>query len=116
MQSSPCPSTPTLLPRAVAWPALLVAALLALAGCATGAGLGDRAGAADIPPDAVETVLRQSNGDTVTQYRVNGQVRAIKVEPSRGVTYYVYDRDGDGVIDKAGDNPPQTYFKLFGWN
>ncbi len=93
--------------------ALLAAALLALAGCATTGAIG---AGADIPPDATETVLRQPNGDTVTQYRVNGQVRVIKVEPSRGVTYYVYDRDGDGVIDKAGDNPPQTYFKLFGWN
>jgi hypothetical protein len=29
--------------------------------------------------------------------------------------YYLYDTDGDGIVDKAGDNPPQTYFKLFRW-
>ncbi|MGH8030960.1 MAG: DUF2782 domain-containing protein [Luteimonas sp.] len=107
------PNPLRLRPSAVLSIAVLLPCALALPGCAT---FGSDAGAGGIPEDAVPTVRREANGDTVTQYRVGGRVRAVKVEPSRGPVYYLYDRDGDGVIDKAGDNPPQTYFKLFGWN
>jgi len=72
--------------------------------------------AADIPPDAVPTTRTEANGDVITEYRVAGQLRVVRVEPSRGPAYYLYDRDGDGLPDKEGDNPPQTYFKLFDWN
>ena len=70
---------------------------------------------ADLPPDAVPTTRTEANGDVITEYRVAGQLRVVKVEPSRGPAYYLYDRDGDGLPDQEGDNPPQTYFKLFEW-
>lgn len=92
-------------------PAALLAALLALPACSTIGG----SPAADIPADAVPVTRTESNGDVVTQYLVAGRIRAVKVVPARGPTYYLYDRDGDGIPDKAGDNPPQTYFKLFQW-
>ncbi|MGN7727278.1 DUF2782 domain-containing protein [Luteimonas sp. 22616] len=91
----------------------LLSTLLALSACAA-LPAGDPA--ADIPPDAVPTIRTEANGDVVTEYRVAGQLRVVKVEPSRGPAYYLYDRDGDGLPDKEGDNPPQTYFKLFEWN
>ena len=91
-------------------PALLLPLALALAACATTADP-----AIDIPPDAVENTRTEANGDVITEYRVAGQLRAVRVQPSRGPVYYLYDRDGDGIVDKAGDNPPQTYFKLFSW-
>ena len=69
----------------------------------------------DIPDGAVPATRTESNGDVVTEYRVGNQLRVVKVQPSRGPAYYLYDRDGDGIVDKAGDNPPQTYFKLFSW-
>jgi hypothetical protein len=69
----------------------------------------------DIPADAVAATHTEANGDTITEYRVGNQLRAVKVVPLRGPVYYLYDRDGDGIVDKAGDNPPQTYFKLFSW-
>ena len=38
---------------------------------------------------------------TVTEYRVNGQLRAIKVTPDGNFpAYYLYDTDGDGQLDK----------------
>ena len=85
----------------------VLAATLALAACATTS--------PDIPADAVAASRTEANGDTVTEYRVGNQLRAVKVQPARGPVYYLYDRDGDGVVDKAGDNPPQTYFELFSW-
>jgi hypothetical protein len=90
--------------------AALLSAILIASGCATSGGAN-----ADIPEDAVPLTRTEPNGDTVTEYRVAGQLRAVMVVPSRGPTYYLYDHDGDGIPDKAGDNSPQTYFKLFQW-
>ncbi|MGV8932534.1 MAG: DUF2782 domain-containing protein [Luteimonas sp.] len=98
--------------RATTLHVALLSSVLALAACATM----DGTSSTDIPPDAVPTTRTESNGDVVTEYRVAGQLRVVKIEPSRGPSYYLYDRDGDGMPDKAGDNPPQTYFKLFDWN
>ena len=84
-----------------------------LAGCATDPALERPDG---LPPDAVETTRTEANGDVITEYRIAGQLRAVRVQPSRGPVYYLYDRDGDGSIDnREGDNPPQTYFRLFEW-
>jgi len=98
--------------RPLALHLVLLASIAALSACATM----DGAGSTDIPADAVPTTRTESNGDVVTEYRVAGQLRAVRIEPSRGPAYYLYDRDGDGLPDKEGDNPPQTYFKLFDWN
>lgn len=84
--------------------------LMLLAACASTGALPD-----GIPADAEEAVRTMPNGDVITEYRVAGQMRAVKVVPARGPTYYLYDRDGDGLVDKAGDNPPQTYYELFKW-
>jgi hypothetical protein len=86
---------------------LAIAATFALGACATTG--------PDIPADAVPVTHTEANGDTVTEYRVGNQLRVVEVQPLRGPKYYLYDRDGDGIVDKAGDNPPQTYFKLFSW-
>ena len=91
-------------------PALLLPLALALAACATTADP-----AIDIPPDAVENTRTEANGDVITEYRVAGQLRMVRVQPSRGPAYYLYERDGQLVSTKPGDDPPQTYFKLFSW-
>ena len=88
--------------------AFALVATFALGACATMAG-------PDIPADAVSATHTEANGDVVTEYRVGNQLRVVEVRPLRGPTYYLYDRDGDGIVDKDGDNPPQTYFKLFSW-
>ena len=88
-------------------PALPALATLLLTACATTT--------PDIPADAVPVTRTEANGDVITEYRVGRQLRVVEVRPARGPAYYLYDRDGDGIVDKAGDNPPQTYYKLFGW-
>jgi len=87
----------------------LVAAVL-LSACASLEGGGD------IPEGAVETTRIESNGDQVTEFRVDGRLRALKVVPSRGPTYYLYDRNGDGVVDEERDGVQPVYFKLFEWD
>lgn len=96
--------------RRTAWIIVLVLLLgcLALGSCAS------TAEAPDIPEDAVATTRTQANGDVITEYRVGTQLRVVKIEPARGPTYYLYDRNGDGIIDKD-DRVPMAYYTLFEW-
>ena len=92
---------------------LLLIPLLALAGCAT-------LGAGSPPVDvkgADVTRKAMDNGDTIEEYRVSGNLRMVKVTPSRGAPYYLYDSDGDGRLDKSkGEGPVSpVYWKLYGW-
>ena len=93
---------------------LLVSGLvLALGACATS----DPLAGPDIPPGAVETTRTEANGDVITEYRVTGLVRMVKVQPPRGPAYYLYDRNGDGRLDSSeGEGPVSpVYFKLYEW-
>ena len=81
---------------------------LALSACAT------------VPPEEMyagaEPLTRtEANGDVVTEYRVAGALKMVKVVPFRGPTYYVYDRDGDGRLDWGKGEAPLTYYKLYSW-
>ena len=52
----------------------------------------------------------------IEEYRVGGQLRMVKITPLRGPAYYLYDRDGDGALDRDDrDDLPQVYWKLFQW-
>lgn len=84
-----------------------------LAGCASG---GDRADTYPVDVSGAQVSTRSGeNGDMLHEYRVAGQLRMVKVQPTRGVPYYLYDRDGDGRMDNAKDEVPVVYWKLFSW-
>lgn len=88
-------------------PMLLIACLAASA-CASDPTAG-------LPADTVATTRTESNGDVLTEYRVAGMLRMVKVTPSRGPTYYVEDRDGDGKLDWSKGEAPTTWYKLYSW-
>ncbi len=92
-------------------PTLALSALLGLAACASS----PAPSAVEIPPGAQENVRTEANGDVITEYRVDGTVRVVQVQPLRGPAYYLYMRDGRVLSTREGDDPPQTYFKLFSW-
>ncbi len=95
--------------------AALLCCLLATAGCASTAGSGNPAGV-DLA-NAQVAVRTETNGDTIEEYRVAGNLRMVKVTPARGAAYYLYDSDGDGRLDKSKDNSDisPVYWKLYGW-
>lgn len=97
--------------------ALLPLCLL-LGACASTGGRADGAAeapvAGEIPPDAVPATRVAENGDEITEYRVAGQLRVVKVQPRRGPAYYLYDRNGDGRPDEDEGISP-VHFKLFEW-
>ena len=83
-----------------------------LAGCATLAA--DPTAALQGADVATRT---ESNGDVISEYRVGGQLRIVKITPRIGVTYYLVDDDSDGRLDRRrGEGPisPVNY-KLAEW-
>ena len=88
---------------------LAIVFALALSACAT------------VPPEDMlanaEPLTRtEANGDVITEYRQAGALKMVKVVPFRGATYYIYDRNGDGIVNDAdAKNGPMTYYKLFQW-
>lgn len=90
--------------------ALPLALTLALAACATATP------EEMLAQGAVPATRTEANGDVVTEYRVSGRLAMVKVVPARGPAYYIYDRNGDGVVNDADANGgPMTYYKLFSW-
>lgn len=55
------------------------------------------------------------NGDVIEEYRVSGQLRMVKVTPSRGAPFYMYDKNGDGRFDNDKDGVSPVYWKLYSW-
>jgi hypothetical protein len=67
--------------------------------------------------DADVVTRTESNGDVISEYRVAGQLRIVKITPRVGVTYYLIDDDNDGRLDRRrGEGPisPVNY-KLAEW-
>ncbi|OEZ01628.1 MULTISPECIES: DUF2782 domain-containing protein [Stenotrophomonas] len=91
---------------------LMLAGLLVLAGCATTGGAG-------VPPVDVTgaDVAKRTmdNGDTIEEYRVGGQLRMVKVTPSRGAPYYMYEGNRTGGVDRSKDGTAPVYWKLYSW-
>ena len=49
--------------------------------------------------------VRHEANQTLREYRVNGKLYAIKVEPKDGSAYFLVDRNGDGNFERqGGDN------------
>ena len=46
-----------------------------------------------------EVTIKRDDKRTITEYRINGRLTAIKVETEGFPTYYVVDTDGDGRVD-----------------
>lgn len=96
--------------------ATVLLTLALMSGCATtgAAALDDPTAALSNPEIRTRTV---ENGDVIEEYRVAGQLRAVKVSPSRGPVYYLVDNDGDGRLDssKGEGTVSPVYYKLFSW-
>ena len=90
---------------------LLVAASLFLCACTSM----EAADAPPIPANAVENTRTESNGDVISEYRVEGQLRMVRVQPARGPVYYMIDSNDDGRLDLSKGEVSPVYFKLYGW-
>lgn len=71
--------------------------------------------------DAVEPeiTITESGDKTVYEYRVRGVLYMVRVQPQLGPPYYLYDLNGDGLIDAQDRSPHNTalpQWVLFEWN
>ena len=66
---------------------------------------------APVPPPRVKSgetlepearTVRQEH-ETITEYRVNGHLRAVRVDPDGFPAYWLIDADGDGQLGPGGD-------------
>ncbi|GAB6195399.1 DUF2782 domain-containing protein [Lysobacter xanthus] len=83
------------------------------------------AGCASMPPDDPTLTLRDAqvatrtmeNGDVVSEYRVAGLLRVVKIVPKTGIPYYLTDDDNDGRLDhRRGEGPVRpVQYKIFSW-
>ena len=64
-------------------------------------------------PQVTRTVAE--NGDVIEQYRVNGQLKVVKVTPSRGAPYYMYEGSQHSGVDRSKDGTSPVYWKLYSW-
>ncbi|MBB1075826.1 DUF2782 domain-containing protein [Rhodoferax sp. 4810] len=46
-----------------------------------------------------EVTITETPSETITSYRVKGQVYLVKIQPMAGAPYYLVDTNGDGVLD-----------------
>jgi len=108
---------------------LIALSVLALA--ATGVSADEAGPPAAVPPPPVipepvqsgetlepEVTIVESEKGTLYEYRVNGNLYMVKVQPVVGPPYYLLDLDGDGRLDVRQNEPwnnsiPQ--WVLFTW-
>lgn len=60
----------------------------------------------DADPDEPEITIIKKKGETIEEYRINGQLYMMKVTPEHGVPYYLHKEDQDGGWINTGPTPP----------
>jgi len=102
-----------------------MAVLLSLAAGVAAAEAQDNKATLPAPPEVKQgevlepdvTIIERKD-KTIEQYSINGHIYMIKITPSAGPPYYLYDLDGDGQMDVRRSSPmdiavPQ--WVLFSW-
>jgi hypothetical protein len=70
-------------------------------------------------PVEPDITITESAGNVVYEYRVRGVLYMVKVQPQIGPPYYLYDINGDGMIDVDDRSPKNTavpQWVLFQWH
>jgi hypothetical protein len=70
----------------------------------------------EAPPVEPQVTIRQKDGDTIREYRLNGKLYMMQVIPARGPSYYLIDERGDGQFTRrdaldSGLRVPQWVIK-----
>jgi hypothetical protein len=52
-----------------------------------------------------EITIREEGQRIITEYRVNGLLYMVRIQPQFGPPYYLVDTNGDGVIDPRDSSP-----------
>ncbi|MDO9050141.1 MAG: DUF2782 domain-containing protein [Methylotenera sp.] len=63
---------------------------------------------ADDNPDEPQVTIIKKQGETIEEYRINGQLYMMKITPAHGVPYYLHKEDQDGSWVNTGPTPPMS--------
>lgn len=63
-------------------------------------------GAEESPADEPQVTIIKKEGQTVEEYRINGQLYMLKVTPAHGVPYYMHKEDSNGSWLMDGPDRP----------
>ena len=58
--------------------------------------------------DNKDVTIIQKKDATIEEVRVNGKLRYAKITPKQGKPYYMYDSNGDGVLDATENDPKKA--------
>ncbi len=66
-----------------------------------------------------EVTIRETRTEKVYEYRINGRLVMVRVQPRVGPPYYFVDRDGDGELEYTRDDPTKganvNQWVIFRW-
>ncbi len=65
------------------------------------------------------TIRSSENGDRIEEYRQAGMVYMVRVTPAHGKTYYLYDDDGNGRLDRTDadkNTVSPVYWTIYEWD
>ena len=65
-----------------------------------------------------EVTIIETDEQVIYEYRANGQLYMVKIQPVVGPPYFMLDIDGDGVLDVQNQSPPELavpQWLLFSW-
>ena len=65
------------------------------------------------------TIRSSENGDRIEEYRQAGKVYMVRVTPARGKSYYLYDDDGNGRLDRTDadkNTVSPVYWTIYEWD
>lgn len=72
----------------------------------------------DGQPIEPEVTIIETGKETIYEYRINGAVYMLKVQPAAGPPYYLVDTNGDGSFEAQSEDPRNTTVNqwiLFRW-
>ena len=79
----------------------------------------DTAGSDSRKLPETEVTIIHKNEATIEEYRINGQLRYVKITPKKGKPYYLVDKDGDGQMETRHSDldgvPPINQWLLLEW-
>ena len=65
------------------------------------------------------TIRSSDNGDRIEEYRLGGRVTMVRITPAHGKSYYLYDDDGNGRLDRTDadkNTVSPVYWTIYEWD